>query len=126
MLASLGKGFFLSVCLAGALALPQALHAASSGISICTATGKVGLATGLSDEYAAGYAAIDDCVQRGGIPDCCASHVLTSSAGCIAIARGESGFAFGQGEDPVRAVGDAIIKCQLDTQNCIAMGHLCE
>lgn len=100
--------------------------AVSVGIAYCTATGKVGFADGLPDENEAASAAVQDCVQGGGIPDCCANHVLTTSAGCIAVARGNEALAFGQGSSPAEAVGNAIINCQLDTQSCIAMGHLCD
>lgn len=108
------------------LLLADPVWAASSGIAFCARTGKTGLATGLPSENEAAQAAVDDCVARGGIPDCCTHQIMTTSTGCIAIARGASSFAFGRGATPAEAVGNAIIECQLNTQECVAMGHLCE
>jgi len=100
--------------------------AASSGIAFCARTGKVGLADSFATESDAAQAAVDDCVARGGIHDCCTHQILTTSSGCIAIARGLNSFAFGRGATPAEAVGNAVIECQLNTQDCVAMGHLCQ
>jgi hypothetical protein len=100
--------------------------AASSGIAFCVQTGKVGMATGHGSEGEAEQAAIDNCVERGGLPNCCTNQIITTSTGCIAIARGNNSFAFGRGATPAEAVGNAVIECQLNTQQCMAMGHLCE
>lgn len=118
-------GRYLIIC-AACFPIAGEAWAASSGIAFCARTGKVGLANGLSSENEAAMAAVDDCVARGGIPDCCTHQILTTSSGCIAIARGSNSFAFGRGTTPAEAVGNAIIECQLNTQQCVAMGHLCE
>lgn len=119
------QGRYLAI-LAAYLVFIGPASAASSGIAFCARTGKVGMAEGLSTEADAAQAAVDDCVARGGIPDCCTHQILTTSSGCIAIARGQNSFAFGRGATPAEAIGNAIIECQLNTQECIAMGHLCQ
>ncbi|MCC7251525.1 DUF4189 domain-containing protein [Hyphomicrobium sp.] len=113
-------------CLAAYLLFMGQACAGASGLAYCARTGKVGMANGLPSADAAAQAAIDNCVERGGIPDCCTNQVLTTSSGCIAIARGLNDFAFGRGATPAEAVGNAVIECQLNTQECMAMGHSCE
>lgn len=100
---------------------------ASSALAYCPRTGVAGVATDLADDYDAGLAAVDDCVANGGVPECCANHVMTTSAGCIALARGSDyNFGFGRGASPEHAVGAAIIECEIVTSECIAKAHTCQ